>query len=243
MTEADWSTSTDAAGMLRFLLSRGGTSDRKFRLFGVACCRRIWPLLTDGRSRLAVEGAEAYADGLAGLPALHGAYQVAWAAAKEAIASRDADAGQDPDRLYGMHDDGLAAPAACAAAYAASPEAHQAENAGYYARHAQMQAASPLALAESTRPDAEQADLLRDLFGPLPFRDVVVSPSLLTWRDGTLPKLAWAIYDERRFGDLPVLADALQEAGCDNEKVLTHCRGPGPHVRGCWLVDFLLQRA
>jgi hypothetical protein len=143
-----------------------------------------------------------------------------------------------------MHDDGLAAPAACAAAYAASPEAHQAENAGYYARHAQMQAASPLPLAENTRPDAEQAALLRDLFGPLPFRGVAIDPCLLSWKDGTIPMLAHAIHDERRFGDMPVLADALEEAGCDSPDMVRHCRQQeAVHVRSCWLLDLLIGRA
>ena len=54
--------------------------------------------------------------------------------------------------------------------------------------------------------------------------------------------LAQAIYEERRFGDLPVLADALEEAGCTDADILSHCRGPGPHVRGCWVVDLLLGK-
>ncbi|HEV3257857.1 MAG TPA: hypothetical protein VG013_13310 [Gemmataceae bacterium] len=240
MTEAEWLACTDPTPMLHFLRATKA-SDRKLRLFAVACCRGIWPLLTDDRSRRAVEVAEAYADGLARLPALRDAYQAAWAAAKEAIASRDADAGQD---LYGMHDDGLAAPAACAAAYAASPDAQQVDSAGYYARHAQLQAASPLPVAERTRRDAEQAALLRDLFGPLPFRDVAVGPSLLTWKDGTLPKLAQAIYDDRQFGDMPVFADGLEEAGCDSPDIVRHCREQGGvHTLGCWVLDLLLQKA
>jgi hypothetical protein len=222
MTEADWDSCTDPAAMLQYLRSWGGASDRRLRLFGVACCRRIWSLLTDGRSRRAVEVAEAYADGLAGLQELQQAYQAGWAAAKEMIASRDADARHDPDLLYGMHDVGLAAPAACAAAYASSPDAQQVDNAGYYARHAQMQAASPFPLADSTPGDAEQVaqgDFLR-------------------------VKLAQAIYDERRFGDMPVLADAFEEAGCDNEEILRHCRQRETvHVRGCWVLDVLLERA
>jgi hypothetical protein len=52
--------------------------------------------------------------------------------------------------------------------------------------------------------------------------------------------LARGIYDDRAFDRLAILADALQDAGCDNADVLGHCRGPGPHVRGCWVVDLLL---
>jgi hypothetical protein len=54
--------------------------------------------------------------------------------------------------------------------------------------------------------------------------------------------LAQAIYDDRAFDRLPILADALEEAGCDTADILAHCRGPGPHVRGCWVVDLILGK-
>jgi hypothetical protein len=69
---------------------------------------------------------------------------------------------------------------------------------------------------------------------------VAVGPHWLTWDGGTVRKLAHAIREDRRFGDLPVLADALEEAGCTNPEVLAHCRWPGGHARRCWLVDRLL---
>ena len=86
------------------------------------------------------------------------------------------------------------------------------------------------------------AALLQDLFGN-PFRPPTVEPSWLHWNDGTAVKLAQAIYEERAFGRLPVLADALEDAGCDNADILNHLRGPGPHVRGCWAVDLLLGKS
>ncbi|HUR53438.1 MAG TPA: hypothetical protein VMZ71_04880 [Gemmataceae bacterium] len=55
--------------------------------------------------------------------------------------------------------------------------------------------------------------------------------------------LANGIYEERAFDRLPILADALQDAGCDNDGILTHCRGDGAHVRGCWVVDLLLGKS
>ena len=82
------------------------------------------------------------------------------------------------------------------------------------------------------------ARLLRDIFGN-PFRPVTFSPS---WRTDTAVTLAQQMYESRDFGAMPVLADALQDAGCDNDDVLNHCRGPGPHVRGCWVVDLLLGK-
>jgi hypothetical protein len=84
--------------------------------------------------------------------------------------------------------------------------------------------------------------LMRELFGVLPFRAIPLNPAWLAWNDGTIPKLAQAIYDDRVFDRLPVLADALEEAGCDNADILDHCRQPGEHVRGCWVVDLLLGK-
>jgi hypothetical protein len=84
--------------------------------------------------------------------------------------------------------------------------------------------------------------LIRDIFGN-PFRPVAVDPSWLTWRNAAVTKLAQTIYDDRRFDLLPILADALQEAGCTNADILQHCHAPGPHVRGCWGVDLLLGKA
>jgi hypothetical protein len=84
--------------------------------------------------------------------------------------------------------------------------------------------------------------LIRDIFGN-PFRAVSLVPSWLIWNEATVAKLAQAIYDERAFERLPVLADALEEAGCTDAEILAHCRGPGPHVRGCWALDLLLGKA
>src|SRR5262249_13662394 len=79
----------------------------------------------------------------------------------------------------------------------------------------------------------EQGKLLRDICGN-PFRRVALAPAVLTWQGGAAVKMALAIYDQRRFEDLPVLADALEDAGCASADILAHLRGPGPHVRGCW---------
>ncbi len=93
---------------------------------------------------------------------------------------------------------------------------------------------------------AYQATVLRDLRGTTPFRPVTVDPHWLTWDGGIVPKLAQAIYAERQLPQgtldsnrLAVLADALEEAGCTNTEILDHCRKPGQHVRGCWVVDLL----
>ncbi|OWK42425.1 hypothetical protein FRUB_04503 [Fimbriiglobus ruber] len=82
------------------------------------------------------------------------------------------------------------------------------------------------------------AEVFRCIFGN-PFRPITFNPSYLT---PTVLSLAKGIYEDRAFDRMPVLADALQDAGCDNEDILTHCRGPGPHVRGCWVVDLCLGK-
>jgi hypothetical protein len=90
-------------------------------------------------------------------------------------------------------------------------------------------------------PGVALAPLLRDLFGN-PFRPVHLDPAWLAWEDGTVRKLAEGIYQDQAFDRLPVLADALEEAGCADEQVLAHCRAGGPHARGCWLLDLLLGK-
>ena len=86
-----------------------------------------------------------------------------------------------------------------------------------------------------------QADLLRDVIGTY-FNRVDINPAWLTWNDGTVHNIAHAIYEDRTFEQMPVLADALEEAGCDNADILKHCREPNVHVRGCWVIDLLLGK-
>jgi hypothetical protein len=87
-------------------------------------------------------------------------------------------------------------------------------------------------------PDEQRAQalLIRDIVGN-PFRSVTFNPA---WRTDTAIALARTMYDSRDFGAMPILADALQDVGCENEQVLNHCREPGPHVRGCWVCDAVL---
>jgi hypothetical protein len=86
-----------------------------------------------------------------------------------------------------------------------------------------------------------QCDPLRDIFGN-PFRSVTVDPAWLEWRDGLVKVMARKMWETGEFSDFPILADALEEAGCANEDILTHSRQSGEHVRGCWLVDLLLGK-
>jgi hypothetical protein len=84
--------------------------------------------------------------------------------------------------------------------------------------------------------------ILRHVMGPLPFRPLSVNAVWLIWQGGTVPKIAQAVYDDLAFDRLPILADALEEAGCTKAEILDHCRSGGEHVRGCWVVDLLLGK-
>jgi hypothetical protein len=85
---------------------------------------------------------------------------------------------------------------------------------------------------------AAQCDLVRDIFGN-PFRTVGLDPS---WVTPTVVSLARQMYESRDLSAMPILADALQDAGCDSTDLLNHCRGGRIHVRGCWVVDLLLGK-
>jgi hypothetical protein len=253
--------------MLVFL--QGQASDRKLRLFGVACCRRIWRLLSDEHSRAAVEVEERAADGAATEAELAAASEMANAVSDEA-----ADAVSEADGIYSADPTAenarafdlaetvrTAADTVCelvagveriphlafAAAVAVACEAEMALCGLPNVDHDQVRFAHDAAMkAESSA----QADLMRDIFNPFhphpPRRGKkkwqAQWHSLLAWEGGTVPKLARAIYEERAFDRLPVLADALLEAGCSDADLLSHCRQPGEHVLGCWAVDRILAR-
>jgi hypothetical protein len=93
----------------------------------------------------------------------------------------------------------------------------------------------------SATAQAELIAVVRDVVGN-PFRPVRFEASWLLWSNGTVPKIGQAIYEERAFEWLPILADALLDAGCNNEHIIAHCRLLGTHVRGCWVVDLVLNK-
>jgi hypothetical protein len=222
MTEAEWLGCDDPQRMLDFL--RGKASDRKLRLFACACCRRIWEQLGEPH-REAVVLAERYADGLVE-PAVLGV-------ARERVRQLPVDVGDDPlSTPYYLPDCAvLAAAVVPVEADAARQQAGAAERVGSLL--AGVDWASFLAAA--------QCRVLRDIVGN-PFAPVRVDAAWLSWQGGTIPKLAQAICADGAFDGLPVLADALEDAGCAGAAILAHCRGPGVHVRGCWVVDLLTGR-
>jgi hypothetical protein len=219
MTEQKWLQAADTRPLLEYL--RGRASQRKLRLFAVACCRRVERLLGDKRPRRAVEVAERYADGEA--------------TTKERANAREAA------RAFANDPAHYADPAWFPSSAAAHVCEHRAWSA---AGNASWYAARYSGREDEDAERAAQADLLRDLFDSLPFRLVTLDLSWLTWHGGLLVSMARQMYESRDFVDMPVLADALEEAGCSDQKILSHCRQQGQvHVRGCWVIDLLLGKA
>jgi hypothetical protein len=249
MNEAEWLGYIDPElMMIRF---GGKASDRKFRLFAVACWHRIWSCLSDDRSRKAVEVSERYADGQASDQELLNAAVEASEAARmienvfrkggsdamivnaavavsQGIATGKA-MGIGVDYPWGFfRTDDTALPAALAAAKFAAFAA-----AGRGKQFTQIK-------HQSER--ETQAMLIRCLFSNI-YSPISLEPVWLSWNDAIIPKLAQAIYNDRVFDRLPILADALEEAGCNDADILNHCRQPGEHVRGCWVVDLILGKS
>jgi hypothetical protein len=223
MTEEQWLSCTDPDPMLNFL--RGKVSDRKLRLFAVACCRHIWHLLKDERVEKAVTLSEKVADGtadssqlqvlLAGLQETANGYPpVAMAYKGTMVAIIITLATPGPPLFNG----GLYS-LANAMAWNADPGATVVED-------------------EWAGERKEQARLLHAVIAN-PFRPVALDPA---WLTPPVVSIARRAYDDRDYQALPVLADALEEAGCTNKDILAHCRGPGEHVRGCWVVDLVLGK-
>jgi hypothetical protein len=223
MTEQEWLECTDPQKMLELL--RGKTSDRKLRLFAVACCRHVWRLVpADDDGKIAVMVSERFADRLATREELKAARRRARSC--EVVAAR-LDAFQAAEET------------ANTAAYKVRLLAldYQCKD-PILAGYTTWTTAGVRLEEQETR---EQCALLRDIFGK-PFRHVTIPPAVVAWNDGTVQKIAQAIYDERAFDRMPILADALEESGCTNTDILNHCRLPGEHVRGCWVVDLILGK-
>jgi hypothetical protein len=217
MTESEWLACADPIDMLDAVRER--VRSRKVALFACACYRRLWPWLTE-ECRSQVVALE-----------------------------RHAEDEQQPD----LTDDafGFAIEAAKAKAPPSVRGAFDAVDVlmfrGYFEIRSLGAEEDEEAIDETTidpgflKEAGIQSGLLREILGN-PFRPVAVDSRWLNWNDGTVSQIAQAIYDERAFDRMPILADALEDAGCDNADILNHCREPGEHVRGCWVLDLLLGK-
>ncbi len=236
MTEEEWLSCKEPE---RMLAKRGIFSERQLILFGCACCHLVWELFADGCSQQAVTAAERFADGECTESTLRAARDLvertypnlhwtevypelfiphaAWFAAFDTIATQEFEA-QHP--LSGdSFDDMLTAVKVELSDFVIRAEADTWN-------------------AEPHETRANHAAVVRDIFGN-PFQPVAFASE---WRTGTAVPLARQMYESRDFSAMPILADALQDAGCDNNDVLTHCRSAGPHVRGCWVADLVLGK-
>jgi hypothetical protein len=230
--------------MLRFLGEKA--SGRKLRLFAVACCRRVLHLL-DETHRATADLAEEYADAPR-RGALHAARGVCRPSGLQIMN----EVVRAPTRArYCLSEARVWASSAVWEAARANPAtAAQAHRAAATAvgwcqkadEEKRRRTTRPLLRAGEADDEARsQADLVRDIFGNT-FCRPRVKRHWLKWDGGTVVQVARAVYDGRAFDRLPILADALEEAGCDNADILNHCRRPAEHVRGCWVVDLLLGK-
>ncbi len=202
----------------------GKATDRQLRLFAAACCRRVWPFLPGEPCREAVEVAERFADGHAG--------------------PKDLGRRRKPARTAVLHPAGfmpLAVAVALDEDLSCDAVARLAEE---VTRFVAWECRGGRPVEYVAHPGQErsergaQAALVRDLWGN-PFRPAVLAPA---WRPPEAVALARVVYDTRTFDRLPELANALERVGCTGPHVLAHLRAPGPHVRGCWALDLVLER-
>jgi hypothetical protein len=231
MNENEWLASDDPRAMLDYLVEHSDV--RKLRLFAVGCCRRFWShLAQDKVSREVVEVGEQFAEGAAGLEALARAFHTVWSERVTDPVLR-AVRGTARSAVQWMAND--AATSACHEAFLLAGRVADAE-----AQERGMSTAKAR-VAERSAMDAErerQVASIRCLFGN-PFRPVAVEAS---WLTSDVMALARGIDAEKAFDRMPILADALQDAGCTNEDVLNHLRHGTDHVRWCWALNLVLGR-
>jgi len=217
MTEAEWLAGDDPEPMLEFL--RAKASERKLRLFAAAAFARLIGLLADPRQRRGIEVLEQLAEGTV----TQTTRRSVTAEVRQAIPQDEWIARAEP-----TDDPHYVALMLYREFCSSSVAIHAVTATG--------------GLADRAKEQHEQAWLMKCIFGN-PFRPSPPLPAaVLGWNDATVRRIAQGIYEERAFGRLPILADALLDAGCDDEDILAHCRSAGPHVRGCWIVDLLLEK-
>jgi hypothetical protein len=214
VTEEEWLVSPDAELLFCEVKARGLLNNRKARLLACGCYRLIWDRIGCMTVREAVEHAEGRAD--------------------RRVTQHELERYRHPAKLASPNTLDFSLQVSLSSLVAKTC------NVGYIAW--QIRGASDDRRTADHRPGPEsqrQADLVRDVVGN-PFHTVSFDPA---WRTTTAVGLAEQMYESRDFSAMPILADALEDAGCDDAEVLAHCRGDGQHVRGCWVVDLVLGKA
>jgi hypothetical protein len=252
LTEAQWLAEPTSYILLKYLqqhrqAARIVGGKRKLRLLSVGCCRAAWHLITNELCQRAIDVGERAADSKAKRTEV-----------RAVSAEVNALVISTQDRMLALHGRGInfANPSpelqtlvleqwmAYAAAYTLT------QRGGVLGQQIVTQSVANLHSSSDQKIDREKqvqklaevdrfhADLIRDVYGN-PFQTI---PLESHWLSSNVRDLARTIYDHRAFERLPILADALMDAGCDNDGILDHCRGPGPHARGCSVVDLLLGK-
>lgn len=230
MNETDWLAGLEPLAMLDHL--DGKASDRKLRLFACACVRRHWNLLRYRSPREAVQLAERFAQGLVAVEQL-----------EQMRPQAEASSFNAPEF------ERLAYQAAAATLADLAIEAARTV-VDLLVRQKVLEAANEaISAIDEARLTAEasavehrqQGRLINEVFGN-PFRPVPIDPGWLNWSNGIVACMVRRIDEEQRMEELPYLADALFDAGCDEDTLLRHLREPGDHVPGCWVVDALMGR-
>jgi hypothetical protein len=225
MTEEQWlDPRVNAQGLTAGLrgtpVTRTKAGRRKLRLFACAVCRLFWDRLPEECLRRAIEGTELVAEGVLPKEYLDSANRTIQEAGSNSLI---APGGNEPQkRLPFALLDALTRHEAPRVAFGVV---------SYALPHA----------AHHGPPDANAiiVQFLRDVFGN-PFRKVKFDKK---WRTDTALSLARQMYEAREFSAMPILADALQDAGCDDDDILSHCRdAKATHVRGCWVTDLVLGK-
>ena len=211
MIESEWLSCIEPTAMLAFLRATRTDSERKLRLFAVACFRRLAHVLPDDKQREGIDTLQQMAEGTA----------TSEMQRRASVFTRHGIIGQfGEDKHF-----------AATMLYRA-----------LVSRDAAGHAVSAISgVTEGSLGPAECSHLLREIVGN-PFRPVVIQPHWLAWEDGIVVSMAREIEEAQRFAELPYLADALMDAGCDAEPLLRHLRQREGHIRGCWALDSLLMR-
>ncbi len=238
MTEEEWLTASRTTELLKFIKSQA--SSRKLRYFVVSCARNVLPPLPDLDMINALKLAEAFADGTGTKYKL--------AQGRKALRARHAERFKQWIPLY--TDNVRSVPAwygliesiekvfesaafSCVWSVTRYMSIEKIVQQGF---HSGLKHQSDIIQHEMKH----QINFIRDIFGN-PFRTVDFDPE---WQTDTAVALAQTMYDARNFHAMPILADALQDAGCEDAAILDHCRDEnGLHVRGCWVVDLILRKA
>jgi hypothetical protein len=242
MNEADWWSATGPSTWPHPLVNwlfYAGASDRKLRLACVALVQPVEQYARGAPFPYLLRVIERFADGNEDEDRVRRAF--------DSVGSWQHDRHQNLVATEGHPtfeeevEDHVQTAILCAGSAFRGREWHQArKNYSYPCFVVEHMLTATGALGQRDAAERTLIHLLHDIFGPLPFRDVVIAADRLT---SDVTALARGIYDDKAFDRMPILADALQDAGCDNDEILSHCRAANwKHVRGCWVLDLLLGR-